>query len=58
MNIELTKDQAQNLLQLIDVAVKAAGLQAAKPAYDVASIIQEAINQEEKQVTAQEDLTS
>lgn len=44
MKIEITTSQAQNLLQLIDIAVKAAGLQAAKPAYDIASIIQQAID--------------
>lgn len=44
MQIELTPAQAQNLLQLIDLAVKAGGLQVAKPAYDVAAVIQQAID--------------
>ena len=47
MNIQLTYEQAQNLLQLIDLAVKAGGLNVAKPAYDIAAIVQEAINQSE-----------
>jgi hypothetical protein len=47
MQIELTKEQAQTLLQLLDIAVKAGGLQVAKPAYDIATVVQESINQEE-----------
>lgn len=46
MQLTLTTEQAQNLLQLIDLAVKAGGLQVAKPAYDLGSIIQQAINAE------------
>ena len=49
MNIELTPEQAQNLINLIDMAVQAGGLRVAKPAYDVAAIIQEAINQGEQE---------
>lgn len=41
MTINLTPEQAQNLLQLIDLAVKAGGLNVAKPAYDIAAIVQD-----------------
>lgn len=44
MTINLTPEQAQNLLQLIDLAVKAGGLNVAKPAYDIAVIVQESMN--------------
>ena len=47
MQINLTPEQAQTLLQLLDIAVKAGGLQVAKPAYDIAAIVQESITQEE-----------
>ena len=44
MQIELAPEQAQNLLQLLDIAVKAGGLNAAKPAYDIAEKVQLAFN--------------
>ena len=47
MTINLTPEQAKNLLQLIDLAVKAGGLNVAKPAYDIAAIVQESMNQSE-----------
>jgi len=42
MQIELTDNEAQVLLNLIDVAVKAAGIQAAESALHFAKKIQEA----------------
>lgn len=46
MQIELAPEQARNLLQLIDMAVKAGGLNVAKPAYDIAAIVQTALNEQ------------
>lgn len=49
MNIELTQQQAQNLLQLLDVSVKAGGLNAAAPALELATIVQTAINAQKQE---------
>lgn len=42
MTLDLTEAEAQNLLQLLDVATKAAGLQAAQVALPIAAKIQQA----------------
>lgn len=42
MTIELTEDEARVLLALLDVAVKAAGLQAAESALAIAKKVQAA----------------
>jgi len=42
IKIELTTEQANNLLQLIDIAVKAGGIQNAKVGVPLADIILEA----------------
>ena len=47
MQINLTKDQAQMLLQFCDLVVKNVGIQAAKDAYELAVIIQTAIQEQE-----------
>lgn len=44
MQIELTTDEAQNLLNLLDVAVRAQGLNAAQAALPLAVKIQHAVN--------------
>jgi hypothetical protein len=46
MQIEFTPTQAQMLLQFCDLIVRNVGIQAAKDAYELAVIIQEAINRE------------
>ena len=43
LNLELTPQQASALLQLLDLSVKAAGLQAAMPAYEIAVLIETAL---------------
>jgi hypothetical protein len=47
MTLDLTETEAQNLLQLLDVAVKAAGLQAAQVALPIAAKIQQAASKEQ-----------
>ena len=42
INIKLTKEQVSSLLQLVDIAVKAGGLQNAKVALPLVDIIVEA----------------
>lgn len=42
MKIELTEQQAQALMALLDIAVKAAGLQAAAAALEIAQKVQAA----------------
>ena len=54
MQIELTPEQAQALLQLIDMAVKSGGLNVAKPAYDIAAIVQTALNEHAEAPVADE----
>jgi len=49
INIPLTEQQVQSLLQLIDIAVKAGGLQNAKVAVPIADIILEAANSQKTQ---------
>jgi predicted DNA-binding transcriptional regulator YafY len=39
MNIELTNDEAQALVQLLDIAVKAGGLRVTQPALAIAQKI-------------------
>ncbi len=45
IKIELTTEQANNLLQLIDIAIKAGGFQNAKVGVPLADLIIEAANQ-------------
>jgi hypothetical protein len=45
MQIELDQKEAGNLMQLIDIAVKAGGLQAAAAALPIAAKIQQAAQQ-------------
>ena len=45
MNLELTKEEAQQLMSLLDVAVKAAGLQAAQAALPIALKVQQLLNE-------------
>jgi len=47
MQIELTQTQSQTLLQLLDIAVKSAGLNAAQPALEIATIVQTALEKEQ-----------
>ena len=49
MQIEFTKEQAQMLLNFCDLVVRNVGIQAAKDAYELAVIIQSAIEQEKEQ---------
>lgn len=44
MNIELTADEAQNLLNLLDAVVRAQGLNAAQLALPLAVKVQQAMN--------------
>lgn len=44
MQIELTADEAQNLLNLLDAAVRAQGLNAAQAALPLAEKVQQAMN--------------
>jgi len=44
MNIELTADEAQNLLNLLDMAVRAQGINAAQLALPLAVKTQQAMN--------------
>lgn len=46
MTIDLTKDEAQALMQLLDIATKAAGLQAAQAALPIAVKVQQSIDSE------------
>lgn len=46
MTIELTKEQTQMLLNFCDLVVRNVGLQAAKDAYDLAVILQTALEKE------------
>jgi len=46
MQIELTKQQADGLINLIDLAVKAGGIQAAKFAVSITDLIVAAANAE------------
>jgi len=48
MQIELSKDEAQALLGLLDVAVKAGGLQVAQHALPLAVKVQKAMDAEAK----------
>lgn len=41
--VELTEQQAQNLLTLLDVAVRASGLVNARPAAELAEVVRQAI---------------
>ena len=52
MKIEYTKEEAQGLLQIIDLAVKANGLQIAQAAAFLAEKIARAIQDEEKENNA------
>jgi hypothetical protein len=47
MQIELTRDEAQQLFQIIDIAVKAAGVQVAKAAVHFAEKIDAAVRAED-----------
>ena len=46
IKIELTPEQANNLLQLIDIAIKAGGFQNAKVGVPLAELILEAAKQQ------------
>lgn len=46
MNIELTKEEAETLVQLLDVAVKTIGLQAAEPALNIVKKVYEGLELE------------
>lgn len=48
MTIELTTQEAQQLIQLLDLATKSGGLQAAQAALPIAVKVQTAIEQEQK----------
>lgn len=48
MQIELTTQEAQQLMQLLDLATKSGGLQAAQAALPIAMKVQTAIKQEQK----------
>lgn len=52
MTLDLTNDEANNLLQLLDVAVKAAGLQAAQVALPIAIKIQQAAQKPAEEVSS------
>ena len=45
MNIEFTREEAQNLLSLLDAAVRAQGLNAAQTALPLAVKVQQAVNE-------------
>ena len=45
MNIEFTREEAQNLLSLLDTAVRAQGLNAAQTALPLAVKVQQAVNE-------------
>jgi len=47
MKIELTQDEARALIGLLDVAVKAAGLQAAQAALPIAIKVQTALDEKQ-----------
>lgn len=49
MTLELTKEEAQALLQLLDIATKAAGLQAAQAALPIAIKVQKALDTEQQE---------
>lgn len=49
MQIELTTQEAQQLVQLLDLATKSGGLQAAQAALPIAIKVQTAIEQEKPQ---------
>lgn len=49
MQIELTTQEAQQLMQLLDLATKSGGLQAAQAALPIAIKVQTAIEQEKPQ---------
>lgn len=49
MQIELTTQEAQQLIQLLDLATKSGGLQAAQAALPLAIKVQTAIEQEKPQ---------
>lgn len=49
MQIELTTQEAQQLMQLLDLATKSGGLQAAQAALPIAVKVQTAIEQEKPQ---------
>ena len=49
MQIELTPTEAQQLMQLLDLATKSGGLQAAQAALPIAVKVQTAIEQEKPQ---------
>lgn len=46
MQIDLTKEQTQMLLNFCDLVVRNVGLQAAKDAYELAVILQTALDKE------------
>ena len=48
MQIELTITEAQQLMQLLDLATKSGGLQAAQAALPIAVKVQTAIEQDQK----------
>ncbi len=48
MQIELTPTEAQQLVQLLDLATKSGGLQAAQAALPIAIKVQAAIEQDQK----------
>lgn len=48
MILELSKEEAQQLLDLLDLATKAGGLQAAAAALPIASKIMQAVQNEQK----------
>lgn len=47
MSIDLTRDEARALLALLDIAVKAAGLQVAQAASELAAKIEPAAKEDE-----------
>ena len=49
IKIELTTEQANNLLQLIDIAIKAGGFQNAKVGVPLAELILEAAKSEQSE---------
>jgi hypothetical protein len=53
MTIELTKDEATALLALLDVAVKAVGLNGAGAALQIATKVQQAMTEQKDQPNGQ-----
>lgn len=58
MNLTLTNEQAQTILQLADAACKAYGLQCAKPAAEIQGLIDAAAAEEAAQTTQPQEVPS